>query len=297
MRKFIYKVLLFLACFICMDIFYGVIMNIVRRDFCGGSISEIRYVCDSVKADILIFGSSRARMQYDPVIISDYLNMSCYNCGQNGMGIISDYTKMKIVSQRYMPKMVIIDILPILDLMRRDDNIIFVNDLRPWYYISGVDSVFWKIDPNERIKMFSNTYRYHSKLLEYIMSRNTPMATMGYAPADASKIIRGKDLLQSEPTDNVPDSLKLYYLERFFTEYKNKTKIVVIVSPRYMFKKSNTVEPLRALCKKYEILLLDHYSDSNLNRTRKDFVDGNHMNIIGATKWSKFIAKEIKCKI
>lgn len=153
---------------VVIDRVYGNMMELLWQRTQGGFVTKTRYVCDSVDADILILGSSRARMQYDPKIISDTLGMSCYNCGHNGMGIITNYTKMKILTKRYMPKLVIVDILPILDVMTRDDNIIFVNELRPWYDVEGVDSVFWNIDSLERYKMLSKMYQYHSVFFSYI---------------------------------------------------------------------------------------------------------------------------------
>lgn len=294
MKKFLLKIILFFLGVVVIDRVYGNMMELLWQRTQGGFVTKTRYVCDSVDADILILGSSRARMQYDPKIISDTLGMSCYNCGHNGMGIITNYTKMKILTKRYMPKLVIVDILPILDVMTRDDNIIFVNELRPWYDVEGVDSVFWNIDSLERYKMLSKMYQYHSVFFSYIENIRGSIPKGGYDPAPADKIIEQHELKQHEPTDNVVDPLKFQYLEKFITEYKDRSKIIFVVSPRYNFKTSHTVDPIRRLCKKYNILLLDHYADQRFVNVRSDFGDGNHMNEEGATKFSKFIAQEIK---
>lgn len=277
------------------DQVYGYAINQLRLKVAGGTVGKNMYVCDSVKSDVLIFGSSRARMGYDPVIIGDSLKMSCYNCGENGMGIIFDYARMKVITHRYMPKMVIIDVLPILYIMKRDDDIIFLNEMRPWYNVDGVDSVFWKVDNTERYKMLSKMYCYHSKFLDYILNLHSKIPSNGYDPAPSSKIISDCELNQKEPTDNVEDPLKMYYLERFIKDYRNKTKLVFVVSPRYNFKTSKTVDPLRKLCNKYHILLLDHYADPKFVHDRSLHGDGNHFNEKGATLFSQTISKEIKC--
>lgn len=294
MKKFLSKLIIFLILFCVVDQIYGWAMAKMRSSIHGGFTAKTGYVCDSLRADIVIFGSSRARMQYDPAIICDSLGMTCYNCGSNGMGIIYHYGAMKILSKRYMPKVVIIDILPIIDIMTRDDNSIFVNNLRPWYHISSVDSIFWTVDGTERIKMLSGMYAYHSKFLEYRSDRNAALPKGGFDPSPASKIIGEAELLQSEPTGNTPDSLKLYFLEKMIKEYRDKTKLVFVVSPRYNFRTSHTVDPLRQLCNRYGVTLLDHYADPQFVFRRNDFGDGNHMNAQGAKRWTPFIAHEIK---
>lgn len=283
---------------VIIDKVYGLAMSHIRKSIHGGFTAKTEYICDSVRADVLVFGSSRARMQYDPKIIGDSLGMSCYNCGTNGMGIIFDYGVMQIVSKRYMPKVVVIDILPIIDIMQRDDNSIFINDLRPWYWANArLDTVFWKVDPTERVKMLSGMYAYHSKFLEYMSDRNGSIPVGGYAPAPASKVIGDNELNQSEPTNNQPDSLKLYFIRKMIADFKDKTHLVFVVSPRYNFRTSHTVDPLRKLCKHFGVPLFDYYADPRFVFCREDFEDGNHMNAKGAEKWSRFIGQEIKSVI
>lgn len=66
------------------------------------------FISDEVDANILIFGSSRAAHHYVPSILSDSLDMSCYNCGMDGNGIIYGYGKLKTITARYYPKIVIL---------------------------------------------------------------------------------------------------------------------------------------------------------------------------------------------
>jgi len=202
---------------------------------------------------------------------------------------------MKVVERRYMPKILIYDVLPILDMMVRDDNIIFVNGLRDYYGIPEIDSIFWRVDPMEKYKMVSYTYRYHGRFMQLFLDykSGSGLPRGGYEPSPATKIISGTDLEQKEPTGDVVDSIKIYYLEKFIKEYKDKTKLIFVISPRYNFKTSNTVSPLRKLCEKYNVVLLDHYADPRFVYKKEFYGDGNHMNVTGATAWSKFIASEI----
>ena len=79
------------------------------------------FISDEVDANILIFGSSRAAHHYVPSILSDSLDMSCYNCGLDGNGIIYGYGKLKTITARYYPKIVILDIQPTFDLFTNDN--------------------------------------------------------------------------------------------------------------------------------------------------------------------------------
>lgn len=297
MRKFLVKTILFFFGFVIIDIAYGKACEYLQHHAHGGWTMQENYVVDSVRADVLIFGSSRGRMQYDAKMIGDSLGMTCFNCSHDGMGIIFEYGRMKLIQQRYMPKMIIYDVLPILDELSRDDNMIFANELRSYYGRNkDVDSIFWTLDPTERYKMLSNTYRYHGKLTQLVMDyrNHSGFPKYGFAAAPADNIICGSDLNQKEPTGQKEDSVKLYYLEKFIREYKDKTKLIFVVSPRYNFKTSHTVDPLRRLCKKYGVTLLDHYADPDFVFHKSWFQDGNHMNITGAEEWTKVLIKEIK---
>jgi hypothetical protein len=267
----------------------------MRNHVRGGFTYIDKYICDSAKQDILIFGSSRARMQYDPQILSDSLKMSCYNCGSNGMGIIFHYGRLKIISQRYWPKIIIYDILPVLDEMTRDDNIIFANPLRPYYNVLGVDSIFWKIDKTERIKMISRMYKYHAQFIPYLLDyRNTIHAPLGYEPGKG--IVSSKAKIE-EKTEYVVDPLKLYYLEKFIQECRGNTILIFTASPRWKYSQSgNAFDPLIRLCRKYNVVFLNHYNDKRFIYRQDYYSDGTHFNKVGATEYSKMLSTEV-CKI
>jgi hypothetical protein len=292
MKRFIVRTLMFIIVVLMIDTAYGKICEFMRSHVRGGFTYIDKYVCDSARQDILIFGSSRARMQYDPQILSDSLRMSCFNCGSNGMGIIFHYGRLKIISRRYMPKVIIYDILPVLDEMTRDDNIIFANPLRPYYSVKGVDSIFWKIDKTERMKMLSQMYKYHAEFIPYLLDyRNTVHAPLGYEPGTG---IVSNNLKIEEKTDYTVDSLKLYYLEKFIQECKGKTYLIFAAAPRWKYPESgNAFDPLIKLCRKYDIPFLNHYNDKRFIYKQDYYSDGTHFNKTGATAYSKMLSAEL----
>jgi hypothetical protein len=176
------------------------------------------------------------------------------------MGVIFHYGRLKIISRRYRPKVIIYDVLPVLDEMTRDDNTIFVNPLRPYYNVSGVDSMFWKIDKTERIKMISKMYNYHAEFIPYLLDyKNTVHSPLGFEPGKG--IVSSKTIIE-EKTKYVVDTLKIQYLEKFIQECRGKTLLIFTASPRWQYSHyGNAFDPLISLCKKYNIQFLNHYND------------------------------------
>lgn len=294
MRKIILKLFIFVAILITFDLGYGIVCEYLVTHPKGGQLKLDQYICDSTKAEVLIFGSSKAQNQYDPEILEDSLGLSVFNCGYHGMGIIFHYGRWKIISKRYIPKVIVFEVLPIVDLMIRDDNSIFINPLRPYYgKVEGIDSIFWNVDPTERYKMLSNTYRHHS-ILEYLSCyRTSEWYRNGYSQPNDSKL--NPESVRNGEVVYKLDSLKLYYMERFIREVSQKTQLIVCISPMYSFHQDHGgLTLLKDLCKKYEVPVLDHFCDSDFVDNPNLYIDMAHLNREGSIKWSKQIAAELK---
>ena len=120
--KFIRKIALFFLLLIVLDFSIGQAFNYMSVHSKGGYVAHHNHIIDKTHEDILIFGSSRAIHHYNPEIISKDLNMTCYNAGQDGNGIILFYGWWKLISQRYHPKLIIYDITTGFDLQKNDNH-------------------------------------------------------------------------------------------------------------------------------------------------------------------------------
>ena len=183
MKKFVSKVIWFLIGLVVLDVLVGLGARYLVGHAKGGDTGLNNYICHEMKDECIVFGSSRGMHHYDPNIIADSLGMSCWNCSLDGNGIILMYGRYKMLSARYTPKMLIYDVQTSFDLLE-NDNHKYLRNLRYYYDDPGVDSIFWRVDPLERLKMLSNCYRYNYQWLQLISDNIHPMGatTRGISP-------------------------------------------------------------------------------------------------------------------
>lgn len=262
----------------------------------GGDNRRNNYICDSVRADILIFGSSRAVHHYNPIIIADSLGMSCYNCGQDANGSILNYARYQLILQRYKPKVVVYDVYPVFDLLKGEDNHKFLGWLRAYYDRPGIQEVFASVDKTEIIKMISKTYRYNSKFVQICSDFFHPLSDdgiYGFRPVDKlmDPMKKNSGLPTSEKIE--VDSLKFHYLKRII-DYSQDVKFYFVVSPHW-----NGIDPERLICiKNYcaqkSIPFIDFSNNPDYKHIDAYFTDGSHMNAKGADKFTRELISYLK---
>lgn len=298
MKRFISKIIIFLVGLVVIDFLIGVGGNYLVNHAKGGDTQLNTYICRKMKDECIIFGSSRGMHHYDPNIITDSLGMSCWNCSLDGNGIILMYGRYRLLSERYTPKMVIYDVQTSFDLLA-GDNSKFLGKLRFFYGDPAVDSIFWDADKVERFKMMSNSYRYNSVWMQLISDNIHPLQEndKGYRPMDLKMQYKPKKNDKKQEVKKVVeyDSLKLAYLEKLTVACKRKgTKLIFAISPSYGAKDDAIYGPLKVICKKYNITLLNHYCDKEFVFNDNYFYDSVHMNRTGATEYTKKVVGEIK---
>lgn len=301
MKKFVSKVILFLIGLVVLDVLVGVGARYLVGHAKGGDTGLNNYICHEMKDECIIFGSSRGMHHYDPNIIADSLGMSCWNCSLDGNGIILMYGRYKMLSARYTPKMLIYDVQTSFDLLE-NDNHKYLRNLRYYYDDPCVDSIFWRVDPLERIKMLSNCYRYNYQWLQLISDNVHPLRSndKGYKPMDKTMTYKPKASYKSKVSapqeeDYQYDSLKLYYLEQLVVACKaNGTRLVFAVSPQFNTHDDKVYQPLKDICRKYHLPFLNHYCDKDFVDKTDYFYDSVHMNRKGATAYTKMLVGELK---
>lgn len=296
MKSFLLKLLCFLFLTVILDVLSGFFFQKLKESAIGGNTARNEYIANRVKAPVLIFGSSRAIHHYDPRIFKDSLNIDCYNCGQDGMGIITFYGRYKMITQRYIPQLIIYDVLTGFDIAE-NDNFSYLTWLKPYYQYEGVDSIFWKIEPNERYKMLSQMYRYNGKILQMFIDNVADVRTdyNGYRPDEG---VMDYEIKEEKIVSKVKvDSIKMYFMEKFIQECKrNGTRLLFTFSPFYggdkHFLQSNAT--ILEIAKKHNIPIISHFNDEDIIHRKDLFSDSFHMNHKGADVYSKKLVHEIK---
>ena len=297
MKRFLLKLFLFAIGLVVIDVIVGKAFSYMVAGAKSGDNLRNNFIIDENLSDIVILGSSRALHHYNPLIFEDSLNQSCYNCGQLGNGIILNYAISKLSLERYVPKIVIYDVMPEYDLLVGEDNHKYLGILRPYYEREGMIDIFEDVDKTEKWKMKCSMYKYNSKL--YPVLRDY-LRTEGEDPYKGFKPeFKELDPLQVSEKQTIEekytyDSLKMSYLLKLCELYPKSTKIVFVVSPIYNGLDSVVFNPVKDLCKERDLTFLDFSNSPKYVRHNEYFRDGGHMNAKGADEFSKELSNWLK---
>lgn len=291
MRKFIMRTAIFASLMVALDFAAGKLLETMTDMLPAGGAGNSNYICNEMRDDIVILGSSRALHHYNPVIIADSTGLSCFNCAKEGNGIILMYGRYRMVADRYTPKAVLYEVTPLFDLAEWDNHT-FLPELRHFYGRPYIDSIFLNVDATERYKMLSHIYRYNSQLPLILAGfiGKVPGGTRGYIPLYGT--MRGHDPGQDRIT--AYDSLKLYYLERLINDCHGRTQLVFTASPWYGSTSDSVFAPVRQLCEKYGVPFINHYSDPSFCHRQEYFANSNHLNRHGSEAFTRLVASELK---
>lgn len=294
MKKYLINILLFFIAIAALDILYGLACQYMNDHSKGGGVQSRYYVNRESKEDILIFGSSRAKHHYVPDVIEDSLRMTCYNAGEDGNGIIYCYGVLKMVTERYAPKIIFYDVTR-FDFIK-DDNTKYLDLLKPYYYEHGIDSIFWSIEPKTRVMMLSNLYRFNTTCFRVFGNyiRSTANAPKGYSPLFKTMDYEPEFIV---PDQNTPalDNIKLSYFERFIQLCQSYgIQLVCFVSPSYKaYSNEDYYYPIIQLCEKSGTPFYYMEAVSDISSDRSFFQDKTHMNDRGARMYTQKVVDTV----
>ena len=298
MKKFIILLFALFAILSGIDIATGFVFDKLTLSAKRGYTGRNEFIADKLHDPVLVFGSSRSVHHYDPQVLADSLGVPCYNCGQDGMGIITFYGRFKLLTARYTPRLIIYDVTTDFDL-RRNDNVTYLTWLKPYYNRPGIDSIFWHVEPTERVKMLSNMFRYNGKALQIITDNkpgdNNDDALKGFVPLDGIMTYDKEEDATKTQVDF--DPVKLYYISRLVKDCSAKgIRLVFAISPLYNSIKQPDayLADFLTLARKQNVPVINHYYDTRFATNKNLFQDTYHMNRSGAEIYTSMLAHEIK---
>lgn len=296
MKKFLIRIAIFFAIVTEVDFSIGKVFHYLQAH-AGGRTGAEYYVCEKATEDIIIMGSSRASHHYVPEIISEELGMSCFNAGQDGNGIILQYGRWKLLSERTAPKVIIYDVNPAFDLCI-NDNMTYVDRLKPFCNNGDVKRYIVGLFPMERLKLFSQMYRYNYKFIEMVFdcSKAGVDKLNGYIPlyGEIRKEVVDAARIDKQFTIKY-DQTKVFFLERLAIDCKEKgTKLIFVTSPAFRgggYGKE-TFDIVSNIAEKYNLPFLYNY-ESEYSENPTIFKDSQHLNDEGARMFTEDIASRI----
>lgn len=296
MRRNILHLFLYVFFIIIFDQASGFVCRYLNSHAKSGDTAKHYYIAEQCNEDILIFGSSRAEVTYDPLIIKDSLDLTAYNCGSANSSILLQYGWLLMITRRYCPKMVILDMTTYFDIFESDD-IGYIQPLKKFYDTPGIDSIFFHVSRKENMKMLSQLYRYNRYLPDMIvdnLTTDTSNYYLGFKPIF--------DTIDYEPDPSdivnealVWDSIKKLYFQKFINICReNGILLVVAYSPIYRAKSSIAYSEVTYYCQEHNIPLIDYYANPSFVSSREWFADILHMNANGGRQYTAEIIKILR---
>ncbi|MDO9254160.1 MAG: hypothetical protein Q7U54_01520 [Bacteroidales bacterium] len=301
-KRFLVNLLVFLGLLFAFDRALGFILQQLYFRQVAGEYYRATYSIDSTNAEILIFGSSRASHHYVPEVLEENLHLSTYNTGRDGNYLLYNYAVIKAVTERYIPKMIILDLNPVALFYRKDDYD-RLSTLLPYYgshpeirTIVGLRSKY------ERFKLYSSLYPYNSLSLSILVgnleiSKRLYVSEEGYLPfyKKMDPISISSKQTKDNPEEIYSDSIDSYKIAALqdIAEIclKKKIPLVFVFSPIYA-KLNNELanNKLNTILKTYNVKYLDFSEDTTFVNHPQYFQDESHMNDDGARIFSKKLA-------
>ena len=291
MRKFLIKLVVFAALLFGIDRGMGVAMSYFSDHAIGGYVAHHNFINNEMVKDVLIFGSSRAVHHYDAKMIGDSLGWTCYNCGQDGSGIILNYGEWLMIKERCTPRLIIYDLQDTYDVYEDEPDTKFLGWLKPYYDRDGISEIFDDVAKTEKWKMMSMMYRNNSKALQIMSDYLHPMYEIdnyGFMPMDLqmdTMQVRKGAAAVKEMLPKI-DGLKVMYLEKFIKSL-NGTKLVISISPLWYGQDERRLKPVLEICKKYNIPFVDFSNDKKYVHNNEFFYNGTHLNTKGAEEFTR----------
>jgi len=256
------------------------------------------YSIDSTKADILVFGSSRANHHYVPEVFEDSLKMSFYNTGRDGNTILYNLAVFKSIIKRYTPKIIIFDLMA-SELNYNIQSYDRLSSLQPYYFQhSEIQDIVKLRGPFESFKLGSSIYPFNSSITTIIVgnlgfNKKRKGDNKGYIPLFGS--IMDTNLTRSENYIINYDTTKIQALNYITKTCKSKNiKLVFIQSPFYARGKTNASTQLIAeIANNNGSIFFNYLNDPIFIKHPGYFKDINHLNNDGAIYFSTIIAHSL----
>ncbi len=263
---------------------------------------------NKINAEMVVYGSSRAWVEFNPKILEDSLNVKIYNFGIDGHNFWLQYLRhLEYIKHNKLPKEIILAV-DIYSLQKRD-NLYLHQQFLP--YMLG----------NYNIEKYTKSYKgfrffdYKIPLIRYFgestvikkafktsMSNKiiTPFRINGYKGID-NKWTNEFELAKTKMKNYnaILDSASVELFDKFLLECnKKRINVYLVYTPEYIEgqKFINNREEIIQLfikyAKKYDMTYLD-YSKDSICYNKDYFYNATHLNKNGSEIFSKNLSSDL----
>ncbi|SHG58788.1 hypothetical protein [Flavobacterium johnsoniae] len=268
----------------------------------------------TINSDIIINGSSRGYVGYNPKVIGDKLNASCFNLSFNAGGYNLQQDKFEIYSKRNKKPKIIIQNIDLAyfgkntELPEESQFYPFLNDELVKSLTAKFDKKFnlFRIIPlikyNQNFKMleegfvanFSNSVKKKSKTIQ------------GYCPQDRVFKIDYHNLKKFPIIDVKPNNdkeLKLLHkmIDFYNSRLNTNSKIIFVWMPEYKLrltesfdlKRESILDELKLIQAKNKNFIFIDMAYDEMSNDSEYYYDTFHLNERGSNVFSKKISTKI----
>lgn len=299
-KFFLLKILILSAIIVVLDFSIGNVLSYFYFNEKIGFQYRTTYSIEKTRAEVVIFGSSRASHHYHPDIFIKRLNHTCYNAGRDGNFIFYHYAVLKGVLKRYTPKIVILDFNN-KEFKQNQDSYDRISLLLPYYRRHPeIHSIIELKGKYEKYKLLSSIYPFNSSIIDITIgnteiNKNKKKDINGYLPL--MKTWNSSLQIDSNSSKYELDSAKIEIFESFIKDcIDSKVKLYIVCSPSFI-KSSHvdySLELGKEIAKKYNVLFLNYSNDSLFINNSKLFADIEHLNDKGAKVFSNMLIDTIR---
>lgn len=297
MKKFAIYILIVLLGVVLIDLVVRAIFT-----FTYSHVPENAELCQRYKyelhnepVEVLIVGGSRAMFCYDSSIIEDTLQMSIYNAGLDGGGVISQYLSVKKQIDLGGLKLVVLD----MDQLQLSFawNQGKISNYFPYYWMDlDVKAVVDDCKPQAPIYLLSALYQYnscyHDIVRAYFEKSNNDQ---GYEPLIYTGKFWKPNYWDEKKEAFVPDPLAKKYLDKIVTICNSaKVQLVITMAPGIGSGFLSSSLFLDSYCLEHEIPFWNFTELKELQNDSRFFRDFNHLNIEGVKIFTPVLAHNLK---
>jgi len=298
MKKFLLKLSFIFLLIVLSDFIFGSIVDALYQKI----PTKQSYALKRCKDDIIILGSSRAENGIIPSIITDSINMSCYNLAAGGQNIYYYFGILNTVLTHHTPKIVMID-LTVIDYNNTPTwNTEKLSALNPLYcHVDSVKRLINSVDFLNKYRLLSNTFKFNSTLFTLITANLVENSHKndfinGFHPISKKY---DNEIKRPDPYKFKIDNDKIGIIRKIQNIcYEKSIKLVLLMSPQYLQldnSDQNIVE-FENIMTASGFDIWNYSQDTTLVNNNDLFADPAHLNKFGAEKYSQTLAQRLKEK-